>query len=426
MTAAWVSEAWKDRFDAEWQGVVVTILLAVPVAGLVYYQRRRRQHGQSSPPSVNEPRGVSRLLLEPLPHDLVLKENKAATPRPAATRDAATRTTGTRVSSLHRRRTVPPATPPPSTAADFGNRVAAHPGLDAFWRWHQEEASLFRIYQLGRDARSGDNDDDSGILPLPRSSRRGQVQVGIRVQNKSSRRIVVQWINYKGHEQERGKLAPHRGRWEQQSFVEHPWLFRDATTHELLLTYTPESIIPTCDEQPTVDDQEPDVGLHCFTFVDATEESPNRIHIHDAIFPHPARDTLRTPFQAIAWCLLHMHRMDYEHWAVLTIYLKNILLDPARPQYRRLRLANATFGPAMWQTPARGLLLALGFVVQSAFVELGTAAPLGPDSVKLVSEALAGVEWRQRQALDGGNSHSQPAGADGFGRAGFGRAGSMK
>jgi hypothetical protein len=39
------------------------------------------------------------------------------------------------------------------------------------------------------------------------------------------------------------------------------------------------------------------------------------------------------------------------------------LEHPDQPQYRhRMRLANPTFGPCVWQTPARGVWLALGFV----------------------------------------------------------------
>jgi hypothetical protein len=428
MIADWLPDAWKDRLVAEWKVVVVTIGLAVTVAWLLLSQRSRRQQ---SPSPANEPRGVSRLILEPLPQDLVLEENKVLTttrptvsPPRRTSPNATARRHPTQATPSRQPQTLGTPSSVPSILA-FANQQATHPGLDSFWHWLDEEASLFRVYQLGR------RDDDSSLAPilaLPPSSRRGQVQVGLRVENRSSRRIVVMWINYKGHEQKRGSLAPHGGRWEQQTYVDHPWIFRDATTQALLLTYTPQRIIPTCDEQPTVDDEEdPDLGLHSFRIVDGDDEdapADSRIHIHDAVFPHPARTTLRTPSAAVTWCLLHLHRMDYVHWAVLQTYLTNILLDPSRSQYRHLRLANATFGPAVWNTPARGLLLALGFVVQGAFVELGTAAPMGPAAIQLVAEALAGVEVRQRQAVD--HYHcAQPAGADGFGRAGFGRPGSM-
>ena len=291
----------------------------------------------------------------------------------------------------------------------FRNQSRDHPGLDAFWYWCDIECSLFRIYSLGRK-------DGTAVHPpyLPRS-RAGQVKVSLRCTNRTRRTIHVYWIDYKGKDVRKGKIVPG-GSWTQQTWIEHPWVFRDSITDETLLYYIPDRIIPTCEQQPTVDENDPEVGVHRFDFIAAPPESPYWIHIDDPVLPYPAKDHFRSPDDAADWALLHMHRMNYSHWDVLVKYLTNILHEPGNPKYRQIRIENRTFHSAVWQTPAKGLLFAIGFVEQGIHIELGTSKRMTKEQTKQLSSLMFCISiWRKRHEL----LSEQPAGADGFGRAGF-------
>jgi hypothetical protein len=113
---------------------------------------------------------------------------------------------------------------------------------------------------------------------------------------------------------------------------------------------------------------------------------------------------------------------------LLTKYLTNIVMHPDKATYRKIRIANQKFFHSIWQTAARGLLLAAGFVEQNAYAELGTADPLPGNRVQDVSLVLFRLE-QVATAKDNNilstTSNQQPQGADGTGRAGFGRAGEM-
>jgi PUB domain/VHL beta domain len=340
-----------------------------------------------------------------------------------------------------------------------------HPGLEGFWYWADIEMSLFRIYNVGR------NDGVDVIPPYVPKSRAGQVAVSLRVENATRHRtIAVYWTNYKGREERKtpsNTFGPG-ATWTQTTWLEHPWVFRDAHTDEVLLHYIPERIIPTCVMDPTVDAENPDVGLQRFIIKDVemepdrttmtmiTNATPFVVTVHDPVLPFPARQFLKTQKECIAWMLLHLHRMQYsnENWNLLTRYLTNIVQHPSNVSYRQIRISNGMFFNNIWNTPARGLLLALGFVERFAYAELGRVpyVPLADakkkksedtadetsaaivtstmprDRVQDVAQLLFHMEWWRNKTneINGSAATAQPAGADGSGRAGFGIAGATK
>lgn len=336
--------------------------------------------------------------------------------------------------------------PPP-----FQGTTNEHPGLQAFWDWCNVETSLFRIYTIGR------TDNVPVVPPYNPSSRRGQVSVHLRVTNGcSDRTIAVYWVNFKGREEKKGDIRPDSV-WVQTTWMEHPWVFRDAATDLILVHYIPYRILPTLADSPTVDPEDPTVGLHQFTIrppkaratpvtTSLVEEEPFIVSIEDPTLPFPAEDYLKTPTACIAWTLMHCRRMmdqDATSMMTLTKYLTKIVQYPDDSKFRQIRIANPVFSFHIWQTAARGLLLAVGFVERGAHVELGSGrTALSRDRVQDVALLLFQVEQSQLklqlelQSQQTGNSinsnaatavtrQQQPVGADGFGRAGWGRADGM-
>jgi len=305
--------------------------------------------------------------------------------------------------------------------------------MEGFHNWYDVETSLFRQYTVGR------SDGVDALPPYVPKSRNGQVRVALRVTNdltdsQIGQYIDVYWMNYKGHEESKGTI--HRGEtWTQTTWLEHPWVFRLSNTNELLLHYIPERVIPHLDEAPTVEDGNSMVGMQRIFIRRPTQQAERDYHICsivDTIMPHPARHHFHNPDQAHTWTLLQMKRMNYfdsNPGATLLIkYLTNIAMHPDKPHYRQIRIANKKFYSSIWQTPARGLLLAAGFAEQHANAELGTDAPLPGNRVQDVSLVLFRLQQYLIQLEQEGSATAvsrQPAGADGSGRAGFGQAGSM-
>eukprot|EP00977_Amphora_coffeiformis_P012330 scaffold3043_cov180-Amphora_coffeaeformis.AAC.22 len=454
-----ILEAWESLPSKcrEWITKIAVTLVIVAV-----WHFRLRQPATTAVETTNtgtgNHKGVSRLLLDPLPQDLVLDENiegeeaeeevkesqPTVYPADTALEDEADEPSNhedtvdvpnnnndtmdqqkskpTRALTLGEREAAnthvlhtPAQRDASSPRPVFRNQSRDHPGLDAFWYWCDVECSLFRIYSLGRK-------DGTAVHPpyIPRS-RAGQVQVSLRCTNRTRRTIHVYWINYKGADVVKGKIFPGAS-WTQQTWIEHPWVFRDSITDDTLLYYIPDRIIPTCQQQPTIDANDPEMGVHRFDFISAPPESPYWIQIDDPVLPFPAKDHFRSPDHAADWALLHMHRMNYAHWDVLAKYLTNILHEPGNPKYRQIRIENRTFNSTVWQTPARGLLFAIGFVEQGIHIELGTTRRLTKEQVKQLSSLMFSIStWRRQNELP----YEQPVGADGYGRAGFGRAGAM-
>lgn len=333
--------------------------------------------------------------------------------------------------------------PPPSPSLPvFQATTDEHPGLQAFWNWCDVETSLFRIYTVGR------TDHVPVVPPYNPSSRRGQVSVHLRVTNGTDTTIAVYWVNYKGREEHKGKIRPGAV-WTQTTWMEHPWVFREAanvgadgTTDEqqVLVHYIPYTIIPTLPESPTVDPEDPIVGMHQFTIrplqTAAIATYPYIATIDDPALPYPAEHYFKTPTACISWSLMHCRRMmeaqllDPGMYTTLIKYLTKIVQHPEAAKYRQIRIANPVFH-RLWQTPIRGLLLAVGFVECGAYLELGQSgsSPLRRDRVQDVALLLFQVEQSQLLTLTGNTNtavtQQQPLGADGFGRAGWGRAGGM-
>lgn len=300
-----------------------------------------------------------------------------------------------------------------------------HTGLAAFWRWCDVEASLFRIYTVTRK----DNvEDETTTAPYNPSSRRGNVPIKLRVTNDLAHPITVYWVDFKGNHVERGTISPNGGTWRQTTWIDHPWIFcaTDETGEEkILMHYFPCRVIPTTAEAPTVDnDGEPDsgtTGIHQFRIAASAADSPLSCVVDDPILPYPAAVFLRTSHQAAEFSLLHCLRMNYGGWSVLKKYLSKIQQQPDNPHYRQIRIANRTFADAVWDTPAKGVLLAAGFVEHGAYAELGSDTALSTEIVKELYLLLYVIDrWELRS--EGPHAQlRQPEGADGYGRAGFGR-----
>jgi hypothetical protein len=466
-----VSYLWQSLPEPvkEW---IIKISVTIAIA-LAWHWWCQRQAVVPPPPRNHDPhhvhathttrkiqQGVDRAALDPLPQDLLLEERvedtedthvsdthinnnpdddtsedttftaekeSEDTPQEALNNVArndtttANRRSDTSLSgqTLRNRSTVTPSSS--QNVPVFRNKSREHPGLEHFWRWCDIECSLFRVYSLG-----GTNDNENDIIPpfIPHS-RRGNVKVSLQVINRTGWTILVYWKNYKGTEDFKGRIQPNT-QWNQQTWIEHPWVFRDEATGRVLVHYIPERIIPHCTMQPTVDENDTTVGVHRFIIDMARDEDNDDsknylVEIQDSVLPFPARKHFKSIEQAVDFALLHMHRMNYQGWDVLIKYLTNILFDPGNSKFRCIRIANPKFSTNVWQTPAKGLLLAIGFVEHGAYVELGTAKPLLNDQKKMLSTILFSINiWKQKQLP------AQPVGADdGFGRAGFGRAGDM-
>jgi hypothetical protein len=213
----------------------------------------------------------------------------------------------------------------------------------------------------------------------------------------------------------RGKL-PSTGFFHQTTWIGHPWTFRYQDTGELLLHFIPFRVIPTTDAVPTTDPEDPDVGIHAFTIQRPTGET-DLCAIHDAVLPC-MEDTLTTPQSAVAWSFQHMTRMDYMYGETLAKYLTNIVRHPGNPKYRQIRTAGNVFYQQVWNSAARGLLLAAGFVEEGPYAELGSMCPLPRERVQELSTLLFYLEqWRR--VRDHATPYVQPSGADGGGRANF-------
>jgi hypothetical protein len=276
-------------------------------------------------------------------------------------------------------------------------------GLEAFWHWCDVEASLFRIYTIG---------EDDIPPPYHPSSRRGNVALALQVTNQMpSQPIHVYWIDYNGAEVHRGTIRPGGGTWFQTTWIDHPWIFR-SERQQLLLQYIPYRVIPTTKEAPTVSEEENSVGLHRFSIC---PDDKRVCRVDDPILPHPARHHLTTVWDAMQFAFLHCLRMDYRSWKVLKKYLQMIVQHPNEVKYRRIRIANATFRQHVWDTPARGVLLAVGFVEHQGYVEFHSR------NIFNLYDTLLQIDQWEKRADSSDQPFEQPIGADGYGRAGYRR-----
>jgi PUB domain/VHL beta domain len=282
----------------------------------------------------------------------------------------------------------------------------SHPGLQAFWHWCDVETSLFRIYTITR--RDGVIDETT-IAPYNPSSRRGTVPINLIVTNDLDEVIKVYWIDYKGKHISKGSISPSGGVWTQMTWIDHPWIFcvtDDASGEErIVLHYIPYRTIPTTESGPNTGQQDDETdhdseeaGVHRFRILTSPVDSLYSCKVDDAIFPHPSSGHLLTPHKAAEFALLHCHRMRYNRWSVLKKYLSMILKQPENTLCRQIRTANPTFAESVWSTPAKGVLLAAGFVEHDAYAELGSAGTLSQDTLRELSLLLYAVEiWEGKR-----------------------------
>ena len=301
-----------------------------------------------------------------------------------------------------------------------------HPGMKHFNYWMDVECSLFRIYTLGRD-------DGVEVAPpyIPHSYR-GNVDVALHVTNKTNTTLQVYWVDYKGKHVPKGKVKPNHV-WTQTTWIDHPWVFEgEQLDGEYIpyLYYIPYRVIPTTEEISTVSDHDDEVGLMKFEIHPPLLNTPFLCSIQDGVMPFPAELKFYEPLPAITWTLQHMTRMMSHNTHLVDVlqkYLTNIVEHPNNTKYRQIRIASPKFSP-IWQSPMRGLLLAIGFVEEGAYAELGCANfELSRERIQEVALLSYLVNnWKATQESATSNSgQQQPLGADGYGRAGFGRAGTM-
>lgn len=310
--------------------------------------------------------------------------------------------------------------PPP-----FRRISDSHPGLRAFWYWCDVETSLFRIYTV---TRKDGVQDESTTPPYNPSSRRGNVAIKLRVTNCLQEIVKVYWINFKGAHVEKGTIPANGGTWRQTTWIDHPWTFCTGANigdEKILLHYIPYRVIPTLTEASTVDNDDEDdsgrTGVHRFRILpNATSDSIYSCAVDDPILPHPANRYISTPRDAAEFALLHCVRVHYNGWNVLKKCIRMIIQHPENPRFRQVRTSNKVFAEAVWNTPAKGVLLAAGFEEHGAYVELGSVAPLSPAVIQELSELMISIEHWEKLAEDP-EIEQQPEGFDGYGRAGFGR-----
>ena len=303
-------------------------------------------------------------------------------------------TTTTNVS--RQRQSSTPPTPLPLTDT--------HPGFDPFLYWWDVQTSLYRIYTVHRW--DGQHDPP----PYNPSSRRGNTKVALRVTNHCAKRTIqVCWINYKGGYEDKGTIAPAGGTWVQTTFIDHPWVLMDADTQEELASYIPYKIIPSVHpESVTVDDDGggDTTGIQRFTVEDAPDGADDCCRIVDPILPF--RPAIDSEGDLLKLALLHCLRTGYIGWDVLLKYLEN--LDKG---HRVIRISNPTFHDAVWNCAARGVLLALGFVEEGAYVQMPVRW-----SESWKQTVLDVVRFYKQRSET--TTCNQPDGADGYGRAGYG------
>lgn len=306
----------------------------------------------------------------------------------------------------------PPTTTPSQQPPLIKAKSCHHPGLDGFRRWYEVQASLYRIYTVGR------TDDVVVHPPFMPKSERGHVSLKLNVTNNYRRTISVYWINYTGKEVHKGNVV-NGSVFTQTTWIGHPWTFRDKDTQALLCHYIPYKIIPTTHQVPTVDSEEPELGIHQFAILSLGQRRYSHEHaiccIADPAFP----TVIETAQDAAAWSFQEMARLNYGYMDTINKYFTNIVRNPAETKYRQIRIAHVRFQQQIWNTPARGLFLAAGFVEEGAYAELGCAQDtLSRDRVQELSTLLFYME-RWKKIMEMPLEQNQPEGADGHGRANF-------
>jgi len=286
-----------------------------------------------------------------------------------------------------------------------------HPGFQEFHVWFDAISSIYRMYDIGNI----DTSKDPAIPILPRSER-GRVSLSISVENKSSMDIEVYWMDYKGKETLKGTMSAFgRNRhWLQTTWIGHPWAFREKGSGKLLLYYVPYRIIPIIEDTP----QEDTIGSQSFSISNSKYYNPEQTcSIQDHLLPYPA--TLITNIQKAMEISIEQMKRDNVSPRMLLKYLYNILHSPNETKYRQIRTSNKVFWNNIWCNGGRGVLHALGFEENGAFIEMGpNDGPLPHQRLEDVSNAVFMLEKYLKDFEDITKpTVQQPEGADGSGRA---------
>ena len=304
------------------------------------------------------------------------------------------------------------------------------------------------------------------VLPMHPSSERGKVPVYIEVTNHTTQHetINVYWVDYTGNEIYKGSFRSGGGSFRQTTYIGHPWTFRVGPGEEgVLLKYVPFRVVPSIvGDHSRIEEEEGEItmegGIHRFELHDVPEMMTNSnanndsagrrsrpvCWVEDKVLPESplhvsssktAASLLSADMinNAIQWSCQQIRREDVIRHGngiasakVLLQYLKNIQLHPDKPKYRQLRVSNRTFQHTVYDTGARGVLLALGFEELYGYMECGPNTVLGPDRVRQVCDAIVIVNETLQIMESGIDSNLvQPEGVDGYGRAGFGHADGM-
>lgn len=294
---------------------------------------------------------------------------------------------------------------------------AAHPGLDAFHRWADAAASVYREYVVGTR--------DGGIVvpPVLVRSERGRVPIRIVVTNRTARRLRAFWTDHRGREEDRGALDARGGVWYQTTWVGRPWVFR-YDDGAVALRFVPYRAIPTTDADPTVDGR---TGGAAQRF-DVTEpldgDFADRLccAVDDPVLPWPSARRSNTFDAALEFACRQSLRENASPDTLIK-YLTKICLRPHDPKYRRVRIANPTFRAGVWINGGRGVLHALGFEEHGPYVEMGSdEGRLSDVRIRQLSQAVWRLDRLRTQiATTNTSSRRQPLGADGgdTGRGGW-------
>jgi len=375
-------------------------------------QEEKEERKRINEGSGEEASSVPEIVLPPAANSCFVKELSQAAG--AASLPSPTKATTSNIISGSRIQPQPVAT---ATSIHRTQPIKAihseHPGLHGFTSWYEVEASLYRVYTIGKA-----NGQEVAPSFIPRSER-GHVPLKLEILNSMYRTVDVFWVDYKGKEILRGTIK-NGSVFNQTTWIGHPWTFRCKDTGQLVLHFIPYRVIPTTDAVPTTDPDDPALGRHTFA-LQRPSTTELMCSIQDPVFPLE----METTQQAVTWCFQQMSRLDYMYATTLIKYLTNIVRHPKESKYRQIRIAGKTFYHQVWNTPARGLLLAAGFVEEGPFAELGSMNPLPRNRVQDLSTLLYYLEIWNRTHEQGGTPKEQPNGADGGGRANFGRAGQM-
>ena len=377
-----------------------------------------------------------------------------------------------------------PADLPPAPVIELKSQTN-HPGLHGYYNWLSTITSLYRIYAIpyyenstiSSSSSSSNNNNNynnatyhQAHLPMHPSSERGNVPLYIEVTNLTSHNTIsVYWVDYKGNEIYKGSMS-RGGMWTQTTYIGHPWTFRIGTNNNddddnggeenVLLRYAPFRVIPTIVGAETSRVDSNNEGIQKFTLRDVPNQyvlynsETGRLYtpvvwVEDEMLPEPPlklysdiNNDNTTSFTtnemnyAIQWSCQQIQREDaiYQGNGLISSknllqYLKNICLNPDAAKYRKLRLGNRIFQSTIYNTGARGVLLALGFEEHYGYLECGPGGEqpmLSSRRIQQISDAMMIVNHTLKMIQDGTSSVvQQPEGGDGYGRAGFGHAGGM-